>query len=285
MIEIRNVLHDLTSKLSHGTRANGPTGTALDSRPHVYRSNGRAAIADIFNKIGLKPSDEVYITNSSKQTYISACVTCSVFNYCKPSRVLSKRTKAIFVIHEYGVPHPDLLDLVAWGKENNAVVIEDCAHTMDSTIDGKPVGSFGDYVIYSLPKLFPQTTGGILVGQKDEFKALQPDCSEIEKQFKKYMPYLAWLSQERHKTYNYLKSSFPQFKTLFEVTPEITPFFIGFWVNNAVQIRISNPNIDWGTSMDDRLLLIPTNPLIERQKIEKAVREALNKTLGGPCVG
>jgi hypothetical protein len=107
----------------------------------------------------------------------------------------------------------------------------------------------------------------------------------VEKEFKTYIPYLHWLSQERRKTYSYLESAFSQFETLFKLTPEITPFFIGFLVENAAKIRQSTPNIDWGTSMDPNILLIPTNPLVKREKIVQAVREAIGDSAKGARYG
>jgi len=133
-------------------RAGQDVSRFLLGRPRLFLPSGRRAIAAVLASLALKPADEVYISNSTGQTYISSCVTCTVFNFCQPTRVLTKNTRAILVIHEYGIPHPDLRDLVSEGRERGIPVIEDCAHSMDSTVDGRPIGCFGDYAVYSLSK-------------------------------------------------------------------------------------------------------------------------------------
>ena len=60
----------------------------------------------LFRHLALRRDDEVFIATTFDYPHVPACVTCTVFNLAKPSRVLTDRTRAIFVIHEFGVPHP-----------------------------------------------------------------------------------------------------------------------------------------------------------------------------------
>ena len=61
----------------------------------------------------------------------------------------------IIVIHEFGFPHQGIKEIVKIGKERNIPVVEDVAHSLDSYLDQKKAGEFGDYTIFSLPKIFP----------------------------------------------------------------------------------------------------------------------------------
>lgn len=70
-----------------------------------------------------------------------------------PAKRLSERTKAILVYHQYGFPQ-DLDPILAYAHKHGLVVIEDCAHTLAGTYKGKPLGSFGDFAIYSFSKFF-----------------------------------------------------------------------------------------------------------------------------------
>ena len=134
-------------------------------RQYALTSSGRKAIALILEECRLKPSDEVLVVTTFNKPNVSSCVTSTIFNYCKPSRVLSNSTRAVLVIHEFGVPHPQIGELRSLCDAREIPLIEDCAHSVDSRWpDGSIVGSVGDYVIYSLPKIFPIASGGVVFG-------------------------------------------------------------------------------------------------------------------------
>lgn len=129
-----------------------------------YTGSGREAISLVLNKLNLTLDNEVFITTSFSYKNVSSCVTSTVFNFCKPSRVITNQTKAIFIIHEFGVFHPDTLKLIQFGRDHNLPVIEDCAHTPFSfDNNNNQTGKLGDYTIVSLPKVFPVMEGGLLV--------------------------------------------------------------------------------------------------------------------------
>lgn len=140
-------------------------------------TNGRQAMSFLFEHLKLQREDEVYIATTFDYPNVSSCVTCTVFNFCKPSRVITEHTKAIFIIHEFGVVHPRTRELVRYGKEKGIPVIEDCAHTIFSkSADGVQTGYLADWVIVTLPKVFPVHTGGFLIGN-EELEMAQPDFS------------------------------------------------------------------------------------------------------------
>jgi hypothetical protein len=147
------------------TSPNASRGAPPLSRDHVLTSSGRKALALAFEECSLRLSDEVFIVTTFNKPNVSSCVTSTVFNYCKPSRVLSDNTRAILVIHEFGVPHPQIAEFRSLCDDRQIPLIEDCAHTVDSRWpEGSLVGSLGDYVIYSLSKIFPIPSGGLVFG-------------------------------------------------------------------------------------------------------------------------
>jgi DegT/DnrJ/EryC1/StrS aminotransferase family len=134
-------------------------------REYALTSSGRKAIALILEECSLKPSDEVLVTTTFNKPNVSSCVTSTIFNYCKPSRVLSNSTRAVLVIHEFGVPYLQITELRSLCDAREIPLIEDCAHSIDSRwADASIVGSVGDYVIYSLSKIFPIASGGLVFG-------------------------------------------------------------------------------------------------------------------------
>jgi len=61
---------------------------------------------------------------------------------------ITKRTKAIMVVHIYGLPN-DMDPILALAKENRLKIIEDFAELIGQTYKDKPCGSFGDISITS----------------------------------------------------------------------------------------------------------------------------------------
>jgi dTDP-4-amino-4,6-dideoxygalactose transaminase len=149
--------------------------THFSRGPVTVTSSGRRALSLVLGSLGLEQADEVCVYTTFGFPHVSSCVTSTVFNYCKPSRLLTTGTKAVIVIHELGVPFPAMSALVQKCADLQIPLIEDCAHTVDSFTAEGCVGSFGDWVICSLPKLFPCSAGGVLVGP---LRRHQPSSTE-----------------------------------------------------------------------------------------------------------
>jgi hypothetical protein len=90
--------------------------------------------------------------------YISGCIL-DAFEGVRISRKFTPSSDALFVIHEWGIEHPDLQDLKEVSLENDIPLIEDCALTMRSDI-----GITGDYILHSFPKVLPMQFGGMISG-------------------------------------------------------------------------------------------------------------------------
>ena len=72
---------------------------------------------------------------------------------------ITPRTKAICVGHIMGepLPMPAIMELA---DEHDLAVIEDCAQAIGATIDGRPVGTFGDVAVFSTMFGKHVSTGG-----------------------------------------------------------------------------------------------------------------------------
>jgi dTDP-4-amino-4,6-dideoxygalactose transaminase len=89
---------------------------------------------------------------------------------------ITPRTKAIVAVHLLGMP-VDMPAVVDVARRHNLRVVEDCAQAPGASIDGKMVGSFGDFGCFSFHGAKNITTlgeGGILTVKSDADAALAP---------------------------------------------------------------------------------------------------------------
>jgi hypothetical protein len=243
--------------------------------------SGRAALEVVLRSLALEPEDEVVITNTTGQTYISACVTCTVFNHCQPSRVLTDRTRAIVAIHEFGFPHPDLSTLKAQARERGIPLIEDCAHTIDSVVDGAPLGSYGDFAIFSLSKILPVAAGGVLVSAQampDLPRDLTDAGSDAEAVYAQHLPAIASYSRRRRENHDAVRRRVSHLPLLLEPDPGVTPWFAAVLTPDASDIRRRSSAVQWGSTMRDDLLLVTTNPFVEADDLVTALDGALRRS-------
>lgn len=84
-------------------------------------------------------------------------------------RAITPRTRAIVPIHFAGRPC-DMKSLMALAKRHELFVVEDCAHAIESTIDGQHLGTFGDVGCFSFYATKNMTTveGGMVTCRNQE---------------------------------------------------------------------------------------------------------------------
>lgn len=89
---------------------------------------------------------------------------------------ITPRTKAVIAVHLLGMP-ADMPTIMEIARKHNLRVIEDCAQAPGASIDGKKVGSFGDFGCFSFHGAKNITTlgeGGVITVKSDEDAALLP---------------------------------------------------------------------------------------------------------------
>jgi perosamine synthetase len=85
---------------------------------------------------------------------------------------ITNRTKAILVVHIYGLP-VNMAEIERIAKQHKLFVIEDAAEAHGLMFDNRPCGSFGDISIFSFypNKLITTGEGGMLVTNNHELAA------------------------------------------------------------------------------------------------------------------
>ena len=89
---------------------------------------------------------------------------------------ITPHTKAVIAVHLLGMP-ADMPTIMEIAAKHNLRVIEDCAQAPGASIDGRKVGSFGDFGCFSFHGAKNITTlgeGGALTVRSDEDAALVP---------------------------------------------------------------------------------------------------------------
>ena len=127
----------------------------------VAVANGTLALELGLHALGIQPGDEVVVTPRTFLASASSIVmrgAIPVFadvdresGNITPetvAAVLTPRTRAILAVHLAGWPC-DMRGLRALAEEHGLFVIEDCAQAHGATVDGQPVGSWGDAAAFS----------------------------------------------------------------------------------------------------------------------------------------
>ena len=137
---------------------------------------GRMAFFSILKALNIGPGDEVILPgftcsvmpNSVWRTGaipVFADVDSETFGSMAESieKEITPRTKVIVAQHSFGIPCK-IKEIIELGRRKGIFVIEDCAITLDSSIEGIKVGNFGDAAIFSTDHSKPLNTliGGFL---------------------------------------------------------------------------------------------------------------------------
>ena len=118
-----------------------------------FVGSGKGAIAITLKYL----SEKRIFSNKLAEVIVPDWIGYWVYNqiqtYAFPIKHFSERTKAIFVYHQYGFPQ-DMDKILEFATDKKLIVIEDCAHALESYYKGRLVGSIGDFSIYSFSKWF-----------------------------------------------------------------------------------------------------------------------------------
>jgi perosamine synthetase len=85
-------------------------------------------------------------------------------------RRISKKTRAIYVTHYFGMPH-SLAEIRALCRDRKIYLIEDCALSLFSSDGETRLGSSGDISIFSFMKTLPVPDGGAMVINNPDLSA------------------------------------------------------------------------------------------------------------------
>jgi dTDP-4-amino-4,6-dideoxygalactose transaminase len=143
----------------------------LNDQPVVAVNSGTSALHLSLLSLGITTGDEVLVPSFSfaasanaialtGATPIFVDINHQTYNL-DPTQLkekITKQTRAILVVHLYGLP-ADMEEIMKIAKTKNLLVIEDSAQAHLADINGKPVGTFGDAAAFSFYPTKNMTTG------------------------------------------------------------------------------------------------------------------------------
>lgn len=110
------------------------------------------------NEAVLLAGKEIVYSSTDKETFNSDYLECI------------ESDTIVLATHQYGIPCA-IKSIASKCKEVGAVLIEDCATSMGTTVDGQKTGTFGDYAVVSFNAsklLNVPPFGGVLIGKNAE---------------------------------------------------------------------------------------------------------------------
>ena len=146
-------------------------------------ANGSVALEVALRTAGVGPGDEVITTPTTFVATGQSAVMVgadTVFADIKPdtycidpdaiAAAITPRTKAIIVVHIGGYPC-EMDRIMDIARQHDLIVVEDCAQAHGTKIDGKPVGSIGDFGCFSFEasKLMTAGEGGAVITNNEQF--------------------------------------------------------------------------------------------------------------------
>jgi perosamine synthetase len=149
----------------------------VDGRDCVAVNSGTSALHLSLIALGIGKGDEVIVpsfTFAATANVVALVGASPVFvdidplTYCLDpkaiEKALSARTKAIIVVHLFGLP-ADMPSIMKLAKKNSLLVIEDAAQAHLASINNRYVGTFGDAAAFSFypTKNMTSGEGGMIV--------------------------------------------------------------------------------------------------------------------------
>ena len=150
--------------------------SVLGTRFRRHTRSGQAAITCAARLLGLKRGDAVLVPTYHCPTMIAPLVAEGLAARFYPlagqgeadlealRATKLEGVRAMLAAHFFGRPQP-MTQLRRFCDERGIALIEDCAHSFFGSVDGRPLGQWGDAAIASLTKFFPVPEGGLILSQ------------------------------------------------------------------------------------------------------------------------
>ena len=179
---IRNWMKDDTPESETAIRAWEDRIAAYVGVPGAASVNsGRQGLRIVMEKLGIGPGDEMIVpaytlgemlpfVQSLGVTLVPADIDPSTFNITPGSveKRITPKTKAVLALHIFGMPC-DIEGIAALAARHGLLIIEDCAHALGATVNGRQAGSFGDASFFSFEVTkMVNTYGGGIVCARDQ---------------------------------------------------------------------------------------------------------------------
>jgi len=166
----------------------------LNAARQSYFYLARSAIYHLFRALNFKSGECVLVPNYHSGNEVAAIratgtpiVFYSVNRNLQPdfdqlSLLARSGAKALYVIHFIGWPQP-MDQMWEFCRKRGLILVEDCALSLLSQSNGRPLGSFGDYSVFCLYKTLPIPNGGLLVQNNANLPQVGPlklnECNRL----------------------------------------------------------------------------------------------------------
>ena len=126
-----------------------------------YCGSGKAAISLILSCL----RHTGVLKNKMSQVLVPRWMGVEVYGaitkHSFPTFDMHSTSKVLIAYHQYGFPQ-DMDRILDFAQSKKMIVIEDCAHAVDSRYKGSRLGSIGDFSIYSFSKfVYCNVLGGV----------------------------------------------------------------------------------------------------------------------------
>ena len=154
----------------------------VNERECVAVNSGTSALHLALLSLGIGAGDEVIIPSftfaatansvaltGAKPVFVDIDITTYNMDPNLIESAITPSTKAIQVVHLYGLP-ADMIKIIEIAKRHNLLIIEDAAQAHSASINGQPVGTFGDAAAFSFypTKNMTSGEGGMIVFKDKE---------------------------------------------------------------------------------------------------------------------
>ena len=145
-------------------------------------NSGRSAFLAILSSLGLEKDSEVLlqaftcnaaanpiIWSGLKPVYVDCDEKTFNIDIEDLKRKIASRSRVVVVQHTFGLPAA-IEETLEICRQNDLILIEDCAHSLGATHGGKKVGTFGKVAFFSFSrdKVISSVYGGMAVTNDDE---------------------------------------------------------------------------------------------------------------------
>lgn len=153
----------------------------IEAKEVIVVNSGRFALRIILESLELPPGSEIIVP-----AYTAEEVPRTIFSLgLKPIFIdikntdhnmdvsliesnITKITKVIIATHIFGIPC-DIERILEIAQKNSLFIIEDCAHSLGASVNGKKIGNFGIASFFSFSNSKPfNTFGGGAISTNDE---------------------------------------------------------------------------------------------------------------------
>jgi perosamine synthetase len=140
-------------------------------------NSGRSALMAILNALNLKEEDEVLIQAFTCNALVNPIIWLKlkpVFVDCEREtlnldiedlkRKIGPKSKVLIIQHTFGLPS-NLKEILEICKEKNLILIEDCAHSLGASFQGRKIGTFSKAAFFSFgrDKIISSVFGGMAI--------------------------------------------------------------------------------------------------------------------------